>query len=165
MIDNEEKKCHCDNIIKDGIYEKCFEDEKITIYGHLIKENSILIKYHNILSDLPTHSVFAIFDNNEEEKELLNFTRCAHGKENDFCYTLELNELDNICFEYYKDDVMSFHSFKIQDDPFKNIIKRYHLEEQVTLPMVNNKESFDQKIRDYFVNIVINIKRLFKHTK
>lgn len=161
MINNEEKKCNCENIFKENIYEKCFENEKISIYGHLTKGASILVRYRNdsTLSTLPM-SIF--FDNNEQSLQQIEFAKCKYGLTKDFCYSINLEQHDSICFNYYNDNAIDFYSFKINEDPFKSIAQRYNLDDGAILPIINEDYTpFMQKIKCLFSNIIANFKYYF----
>lgn len=161
MIYNEEKKCCCEKLLTEGIFEKSFENEKVSVYGRLIKNNEILIRYHN---STPTNCLPAsiIFDDDEANTQVISFTPCKSVSEESFCYKFNLKQHNSFCLKIYKDDTVDFYSFTISEDPFEAIIQRYNLDNKETLPVTNNNcNSIIQKIKYMLANVLSDCKLYF----
>lgn len=168
MNENVNITCICKLGFDKGAIKKTIENNIFTIYGNLIKENSIVIRYHGILSDNIEQNNYTnnlqisyFFDNDESTKNSVTLARCTECIGQNYCAIIDLEKHNNISFEFIdkntnkKDGEQPF-KLDIIKDPVKDLMHRYGFEENTELPAIlPNKNKF--------YSILSNLQLFFKN--
>lgn len=155
MENIEIKKCSCLSAFSEGIGEKSFENEFFSIYGQIVEENSIVVRYHGN-NEITNPEIIVKFD--ENDPITIKLARCSHGKKYDYCTTLYLENYRYLNIKI-NENYESCCAIKIMKDPLKNIIERYALDrDPEKLPIVSSSFS---NIKSFFHNILSYFKNTF----
>ena len=90
MCENVKSSCSCDVGIDKGVLKKTLENNIFTIYGNLTENNSIVLRYHglltdNILDNSTTLNIEYCFDSIENDKTSLALDKCAKSLGDCYC--------------------------------------------------------------------------------
>lgn len=169
--ENKDRACVCELSTNEGILFKSFENSSFSIFGTLTKEKKILLKYTGKLvpesveeqCKSPNIYLYYCFDNNWEEKKIVNMSIC-HNKST-YCYSISIPQCEylNVVFttndEKWDTDETSSYNLKTHSDMEKSIIQRYGLD--ATPPILSNtsttintilKSKFLQFVKSFFSN-------------
>ena len=137
-------KCFCLPAFANGCAEKSFENEHYAIFGKLIEDSSILIRYHNIsLVEFPP-TLCVKYNDDDGTLSEMEMAKCEHGKESDFCILLDLKENFSISICIKECDNTNL-EMKIDKDPLKEIVRRYNLDLNPLFLPVKKESSFSFK--------------------
>lgn len=170
MKENEVEKCCCELGFEKGAIKKNFEFENFSIFGNLMKKNTIVIRYKGSLSKKTLENsnkiiLYYVFNNDWTNKQEIELKPCHHEKES-FCTTIDLQ--DNMCITFgfcnslgeYDKDLANSYSLKIANNTIDDIMKRYGIEENTELPVtlidtknINIITSVFNKIKGIIINI------------
>lgn len=155
MENIEIKKCSCLSAFSEGIGEKSFENDFFSIFGQIVEEKSIVIKYHGN-EETTSPEITVKFD--ENEPMLIKLAKCEHGKKYDYCTTLSLENYRYLNIKV-NNNFESCYAIKIMKDPLKKIIERYALDrDPEKLPTVTDSFS---NIRSIFYKFLSSLKNIF----
>lgn len=179
--ENSKRKCYCNEAIKKGIFTKTISNDSFCIYGNLMQGKSILLNYNGkLLSDIdmsnynknnaPNLYLYYCFDNNWNEKKIINMSVCNQNSNLSYCSIIDIPECSNttinIAFTNDKDewdtDVKGTYYLKIYPDIEKSIMKRYGLDSTPPTLMPDTSPTITiDKIKTKIVHIL----SIFKFTK
>lgn len=163
-------ECACDTGYDKGALKKTIENNIFTIFGNLNQKNSIVIRYHGILTDnnssnSTTFNMFYFFDNSENDKKILELKKCTKCDGDCYCATIDLDINHSLNFGFFDEnnnyELSDNKTFKLEiaPDPISSIMQRYGFEQNTALPVC---EEYKDKM---FVlgNILNNIKTFFNN--
>ena len=168
MNENVNITCICKLGFDKGALKKTIENNVFTIFGNLIKENSIVIRYHGILSDNIEQNNYTnnlqisyFFDKDESTRKSITLAKCTECIGENYCAIIDLENHNNISFEFIdsvsnqKDGDQPF-CLDILKDPVKDFMQRYGFEQNNELPAIlPNKNKF--------YSILSNLQMFFKN--
>lgn len=176
--ENPKRICCCNEAIKKGIFTKNLSNDSFCVYGNIMQGKSILLNYSgNLLNNInistnkkdnaPNLYLYYCFDNNWNEKKIINMSVCNHNSKLSYCSIIDIPDCSytniNIAFTNDNDkwdtDTKGTYYLKIYPDIEKSIMKRYGLDS--TPPTVMPDKSPAIKINNLKTKI-INILSLFK---
>jgi len=161
------RNCACELGYDKGALKKTIENNIFTIFGNLNQKNSIVIRYHGILTEhntenTTTFNMFYYFDGLENDKKTIKLQKCTKCLGECYCATIALNDYHYINFGFFDEnnnhEPAINNSFKldIATDPISSIMQRYGFEQNTNLPTnIEDKENL-------FENILMSIKDFFK---
>jgi len=143
--ENKQRICCCNDAIKKGIYTKSLENNNFSIYGNLMHGKSILLNYHGKLiknndivyddkSKIPNVYLYYCFDNNWNDKKIVNMNVCNKNGKLSYCSIIDIPENENINIAFTNDsdewdtDEKGTYYIKLCPDVEKAILKRYNLD-------------------------------------
>ena len=157
-------ECACNAGYDKGALKKTLENNIFTIFGNLNQKNSIVIRYHGVLTesdinDLTTYNMFFYFDDLKSEKQIVKLQKCNKCAGECYCCTLDLDMYNTLNFGFFdNNNVCELNcdkpfQLKISPDPISNIMQRYGFEQNTNLPVV---ESDKDKISSFegILNII-----------
>lgn len=160
--------CACDAGYNKGVLKKVIENNIFTIFGNLSQENSIVIRYHGILTETTNNTpsqfnMFYFFNNKENEKKTIKLQKCNKCVGDCYCATIDLETNDSLSFGFFNDvnnyELNGEKAFflDISPNPISNLMQRYGFEKNTKLPVceVTKGEFF------IFKNIINKIKNIF----
>lgn len=161
-------ECACVLGYDKGALKKTLENNIFTIFGNVYQKNSIVIRYHGMLTEndgiaSTTFSMFYFFDNAENDKKIIQLQKCTKCAGECYCATIDLDSYHSLNFGFFdsnnKQEINLDKPFKLEiiPDPISNIMQRYGFEQNNNLPTLENKTD---KIFA-FKNIIDNIKNFF----
>ena len=161
-------ECACDIGYDKGVLKKTIENNIFTIFGNINQKNSIVIRYHGILTEssdnnLSEINMFYFFDNASNEKNIIKLQKCSKCNGDCYCATIDLDIHHSLNFGFFdennKYELNNDVAFKldIAPDPISNLMYRYGFEQNTNLPTCDeNKDKIF-----VFKNILNNIKDFF----
>ena len=171
MNKNEVEKCYCEIGFQKGAIKKSCEFENFSIFGNLMKKNTIVIRYNGSLAknniEKKNHKIilYYVFNNDWTNKKELVLANCEHDK-GCYCTSIDLEDNLNITFGFcnnlgeYDKDLSNSYSLKIANNTIDDIMKRYGMEANTDLPVpqaetndINNCFNIFNKIKNYILNI------------
>lgn len=164
MCENVKSSCSCDIGYDKGVLKKTVENNIFTIFGNLIQDNYIVIRYHGILTENNNSNNLYInycYDLSGNEKKKNTLTRCSKCEGECYCAVLNLEKHTKIFFSFsdntqnIEDNNNQMFELDIQKDPISSIMQRYGFEQNNNLPV--SQESENIKIH-YIKSILENIK-------
>ena len=143
--ENKQRNCCCNDAVKKGIYTKSLENDNFSIYGNLMHGRSILLNYHGKLiknndittddkSKAPNIYLYYCFDNNWNDKKIVNMNVCNKNSNLNYCAIIDIPENENINIAFTNDDddwdvtEKGTYYLKIYPDIEKIILRRYNLD-------------------------------------
>ena len=168
--ENSKRICCCNEALQKGIYTKTFSNDSFCIYGNLMHNKSVLLNYIGKLIDnsnnqsnnkkeLPNIYLYYCFDNNWNDKKIINMNVCNQNTVLSYCMIIDIPEdvlSINIAFTNDNDkwdtDVKGTYYLKVYPDIEKSIIKRYGLDSTPPTIISDNLPTSKANI----VNIVKN---------
>ena len=144
MCENVKLSCSCDEGYDKGVLKKSLENNIFTVFGNLTEENSIVIRYHGLLTENENNSEFKInycFDTPENEKKSITLTKCTKCTGINYCTTIDLEKHTKIYFKFadsnglYEQNGNKLFELEIKKDPISSIMQRYGFEENNHLPI------------------------------
>ena len=154
MCEIEKTSCSCDMGYDKGVLKKTIENNIFTIFGNITQGNSIVIRYHGILTekeDIASINLFYCFDSELNEKKEILLNKCIKSLGTCYCATIDLDTQHSKLFFGFKDakgnidqNQNNLFELKIMEDPITNIMMRYGLDDNKNLPvkaMENHKFS------------------------
>lgn len=172
MKENEVEKCYCELGYEKGAIKKNCEFENFSIFGNLMKKNTIVIRYNGCLTKKNNEKsnkiiLYYIFNNNWANKKEIELKACHHEK-NSFCASIDLEDNMFITFGFcssigeYDKDVANSYSLKIANNPLDDIMKRYNIEENANLPAtiettknMNIVSSIFTKLKQFVLSVFV----------
>ncbi len=161
-------QCACDVGYDKGVLKKTIENNLFTIFGNLNQKNSIVIRYHGILTENNTNNsttfnMFYYFDNAEYDKKTIQLQKCSKCDGDCYCATIDLDMNHTLNFGFFDNnnnyEQNGNYTFKLEitPDPISNIMQRYGFEQNTNLP------TYEKNKDKMFVlqNILANIKDFF----
>ena len=164
MSKNEVEKCYCEQGFKKGAIKKSCEFENFSIFGNLMKKNTIVIRYNGSLTkkniEKENHKIilYYVFNNDWTNKKELILANCEHEKDC-YCTTIDLEDNLNITFGFcdnygeYDKELSNSYSLKISNNPIDEIMKRYGMEINTEMPVVKNEANEVNNISSIFYKI------------
>lgn len=158
-------ECACDTGYDKGALKKTIENNIFTIFGNLNQKNSIVIRYHGILTENESnnsteYNMFYFFDNTENDKKIIKLQKCTKCAGDCYCGTIDLDMNHSFNFGFFdnnnKYELNGNSAFKLEiaPDPISNLMQRYGFEQNTNLPIC---EQSKDKIF-LFKNILNSIK-------
>ena len=178
--ENKTRNCCCNDAFKKGIFTKNISSDSFCIYGNLMHGKNILINYAGKLTkdsnftsynkkESPNVYLYYCFDNNWENKRIVNMSVCSQSNNLSYCTIIEnIPECTNINIAFTNDndkwdtDSHGTYCLKVYPDIEKAIMKRYGLDS--TPPAVmsdklpSTPSSFISILKDKIVNIFSRFK-------
>lgn len=157
-------ECACDTGYDKGAIKKTIENNIFTIFGNLNQKNSIVIRYHGLLTENDTNdstefNMFYFFDNSENDKKIIKLQKCTKCGGTCYCATLELNTNNTLHFGFFDNndnyelnDKIAF-KLLIKPDPITNIMERYGFEHSPNLPVCEETSSKSFTLQKIFSGI------------
>lgn len=170
MSENVKFECACDTGYDKGVLKKTLENNIFTIFGNLNEKNSIVIRYHgvlteNILENSPTFNMFFYFDESENDKKTIKLQKCTKCPGDCYCATIELGCHHSLSFGFSDEnnnyELNNDKAFKlnINPDPISNLMQRYGFEQNSNLPTCETN-----KYKMFSCDNILNIiKKLFSN--
>lgn len=160
------EKCYCEVGYMKGAIKKNCEFENFSIFGNLMQKNTIVIRYNGILakSNSDKITLYYVFNNDWTNKKEITLTTCEHEK-GAFCASIDLEDYLNITFGFYNNsgtydmNLANSYSLKIATNTIDDIMKRYSLEPNESLPISQENST---KLHT-FSSIINGIKNIFKN--
>lgn len=168
-------ECACDLGYDKGVLKKTIENNIFTIFGNLNQKNSIVIRYHGILTEnydenLIEFNMFYFFGNTQNDKKVVKLKKCAKCSGQCYCATIDLGMNTSLNFgffdQYNNYEQNSDKPFKLEiaPDPISNLMQKYGFEQNVNLPVIE-KEQDNSFIFKTFLNSITRLfNRLFAKT-
>ena len=174
MSENVKFECACDIGYDKGVLKKTLENNIFTLFGNLNQNNSIVIRYHGLLTadendNSTTFYMFYYFDNHENDKKIIKLEKCHKCTGDCYCTTLDLDINHTLHFGFfdnnnnYEQPNNSTFKLEITPDPISNIMQRYGFEQNVNLPTIEENNSkiyvlkgIINKVKAFFSNIIHN---------
>ena len=170
MKEKEVEKCYCEAGFEKGAIKRNCEFENFSIFGNLMKKNTIVIRYNGCLAKPNFDTsykiiLYYVFNNDWTNKKEMVLKPCHHEKST-FCANIDLE--DNMCITFgfynsngeYDKELANSYSLKISNNTIDDIMKRYGMEENQELPVTLNDtknmniiSSIFTKIKGMIVNI------------
>lgn len=163
-------ECACDAGYDKGALKKTIENNIFTIFGNLNQKNSIVIRYHGVLTenddnDSTEFNMFYFFDNTENDKKIIKLQKCTKCTGDCYCATIDLDMNHSLNFGFFdnnnKYELNGNNAFtlEISPDPISNLMQRYGFEQNTNLPTCEQ----DKDKIFVFKNILNSIKDLFSN--
>lgn len=164
-------QCACDTGYDKGALKKTIENNIFTIFGNLNQNNSIVIRYHGVLTgneeDISTEfSMFYYFDKAENDKKVVKLKKCTKCTGDCYCAVIDLDINHSLYFGFFDQsnnyELNGQNAFElgIAPDPISNLMQRYGFEQNTNLPTCEeNKDkmfafkSFLDVIKNFFGKI------------
>ena len=171
MSENVKFDCACDTGYDKGVLKKTLENNIFTIFGNLNERNSIVIRYHgvlteNILENSPKFNMFFYFDEAENDKKIITLQKCAKCLGDCYCATIDLDNHHSLNFGFSDEnnnyELNNHKPFRlnIDPDPISDLMQRYGFEQNSNLPTcgTNKEKMFTSDnilniIKKFFANI------------
>lgn len=158
--------CACDIGYNKGVLKKTIENNIFTIFGNLNQKNSIVIRYHGLLTENNSteFKLFYYFDTPENDKSYINLQKCHKCSGDCFCANIDLEHHTKIFFGFidensiYDDNQGKAFELEIAPDPITDIMQRYGFEPNTNLPTCTKSQDKLNK----FKGIISSIQKLFK---
>ena len=174
MKENEVEKCYCEEGFEKGAIKKNFEFENFSIFGNLMKKNTIVIRYSGCLTKTNSDKenkiiLYYVFNNDWTNKKEIILKPCHHEK-GTYCATIDLEENMCITFGFYNSvgeydkNLANSYSLKIANNTIDDIMKRYGIEENTELPVTLNDTKNMNIISSMFSKIKGMIINMFSKT-
>lgn len=185
--ENPKRMCCCNEAIKKGIFTKTIANDNFCIYGNLMQGKSVLLNYSGKLlndidlkkydkSNAPNLYLYYCFDNNWNEKKIVNMSVCNQNSTLSYCSIIDIPDCSNtninIAFtnddEKWDTDIKGTYYLKIYPDIEKSIMKRYGLDSTPPTLMEDKSPVISiHTLKTKIINILsifkfANIVRLFK---
>lgn len=161
MGENIVENCFCETGFEKGAIKKSCEFEEFSIFGNLMKKNTIVIRYYGKLAQNLTKKIILsyYFNNDYSSIHQVELSHCKHDK-NSYCVSLDLKDNMSINFDFNTDNVTHFpaYSLKIANNTIDDIMKRYNLEQNEELPVIVKSTGSIQKIFNIFSKILSFLK-------
>lgn len=153
MNENEVEKCYCDVGYEKGAIIKTSEFEKFSIYGNIMKKNTIVIRY---VSNSPVLLTYTFNNKMETKKEIL-LTKCSHQK-NSYCISIDLE--DNICLNLsFNTEPTCNYDLKIANNTLDDILNKYEPEKNDKLPTIKSANTANKFTSFIYKFITMLLKR------
>jgi len=161
-------ECACDLGYDKGAIKKTIENNIFTIFGNLNQKNSIVIRYHGLLTEKndvnsTTFNMFYYFDNLENDKKIVKLEKCAKCSNGCYCTTIDLDMHNSFHFGFVDNnnnhELDNTFRLEILPDPISSLMQKYGFETNTNLPTKTNDSPrlFD------FENLIVLIKNFFKN--
>ena len=178
--ENKERNCCCNEALKKGIFTKSISNNSFCIYGNLMQGKSILLNYSGKLiqdfdiktyskKDAPNIYLYYCFDNNWDDKKIVNMSVCNQNSNLSYCTIIEdIPESTNMNLAFTTDsekwdtDIHGTYCLKVYPDIEKNIMKRYGLDSTPPAIMSDSLPSASISFKSKLKNKIINIFSIFK---
>lgn len=163
MCENEVEKCCCKEGFDSGAIKKSFEFENFCIFGNIMKNNTLVIRYNGYLKFNNTVKMCWVFNNDWNTIHTSNMSLCDYDK-NSYCGIIPIKDELNISIGFIsansKDAITqsNSYSFKISQNTIDDIMKRYNFEENEALPIVQDNSKHMNKLG----NILNKIKEIVR---
>ena len=164
MCENVKVSCSCDLGYDKGVLKKTIENSIFTIFGNVVENSSIVIRYHGFLTENESANGFSIlysFDTESNSKLTLPLTKCKKCDGECYCAVIDLENHTKLYFSF-EDNLKEIEQNKdkmfeleIKKDPISSIMQRYGFEKNEKLPV--DTQSKDKKI-NCFQSLFDNIK-------
>lgn len=172
--ENSKRICCCNEAIKKGIYTKTMQNGSFSIYGNLTQGKSILLNYHgklakgNFTDKIPNVYMYYCFDNDWENKRIINMNVCKQKNTLSYCLIIDLPENANINIAFSNDDdewdtdTKGSYYIKIYPDIEKAILRRYGLDSTPPTIISDNLPTSCKSLTEIIKEKIINIFSFFK---
>ncbi len=163
--ENTKRTCCCNDALNKGIYTKSLSYDNFCIYGNLMQDKSILLNYYGKLindnsskNEAPNIYLYYCFDNNWNEKKIVNMNICNRNSKLTYCAIIDIPEISTINVAFTNDndewdtDKEGTYYLKIYPDIEKAIIKRYGLDSTPPTVLCDNLPTitFKERIHNFF---------------
>lgn len=166
MCENEVEKCRCKEGFDSGAMKKNFEFENFCIFGNIMKNSTLVIRYNGHLKFNNNIKMHWVFNNDWDTIHTCNMSLCDYDK-NSYCGIISIKDELNISIgftsENSKDTITqaNAYSFKISQNTIDDIMKRYNFETNEALPTVKETSSNIHKLTSIFNKIKEMIASVF----
>ena len=166
MDENVKHKCICELGCDKGALKKTIENNVFTIYGNITKNSYVILRYHGELIDNINHNNYqndlyiSYYFDDKPEKHILCLAKCSKCVGESYCALIALEDYSKISFEFFQleqdkhiigKNETSF-SLNIENNTLNDFLKKYGLEENANLPVIEDKHEIQLK------KIINNIK-------
>ena len=179
MEEKNVKKCHCDVGFENGAILKSIEEESFKLYGNLVKDNYIVIKYEGILCKHLEKSknsdniyvddninIIYYFNDDLTTLRSMCLTECLHSENKGFCSSFKLDSNNSISFYFttssgtIDNNNGNCFRYEIKKDPIKALMEKYCDKPNESLPTIKEEKqnmfaiffNWFEKIRQAFSN-------------
>lgn len=169
MCEKEVEKCRCDEGFKSGAMKKSFEFENFCIFGNIMKNNTLVIRYNGHLKFNNTVKMYWVFDNDWNNVHITNMNVCDYDK-NSYCALLNITDELSLSVGFCTDNNLNAisqadsYSFKISQNTIDDIMKRYNFEPNEALPTLQEKSNHMNKLETIFSKIREMISSIFANS-
>lgn len=165
MCEKDIEKCRCKEGFDSGAMKKSIEFENFCIFGNIMKNNTIVVRYNGHLKFDSNVKMYWVFNNDWEHIHTTNMSVCDYDK-NSYCSILDLKDEFSISIGFCTENTAqtmtqaSSYSFKIAQNTIDDIMKRYNFEANEALPTVTEKKNI-HKLGSIFNKIKEFISQMF----
>ena len=157
MCKKEVEKCCCEEGFSNGAIKKNFEFENFSIFGNIMKNSSIVIRYNGHLKFNSNVKMYYVFNNDWNNVKKTQMNICKHDK-NAYCGIIHIDEELNISIGFCNEDESNIttsasYTFKIAQNTINDIMKRYNFEANESLPTVQTENKHMNNIFTIFNKI------------
>lgn len=157
MCENVVEKCCCEEGFSNGAIKKNFEFENFSIFGNIMKNSTIVIRYNGHLKFNSKVTMYYTFNNDWNNVKKIPMSVCKHDK-NSYCGIIHIKEELNISIGFLSEIDMNIkpstaYTFKISQNTIDDIMKRYNFESNEALPTVQAESKHINNIATFFSKI------------
>lgn len=166
MCEKEVEKCRCSEGFKNGAMKKSFEFENFCIFGNIMKNNTLVIRYNGHLKFKDNIKLYWVFNNDWNNIHMTSMSLCDYDK-NSYCTLLNIKDELSLSIGFCTDnnfDTISqatSYSFKISQNTIDDIMKRYNFEPNEELPTIQEDSKHMNKLGNVFNKIKEMILAIF----
>lgn len=165
MCEKDIEKCRCKEGFDSGAMKKSIEFENFSIFGNIMKNNTIVVRYNGHLKFNSNVKMYWVFNNDWDNIQSASMSICDYDK-NSYCAILELKDEFSISIGFCTDNTTdaisqaNSYTFKIAQNTIDDIMKRYNFETNEALPTVTEKKNI-HKLENIFNKIKEIISQFF----
>ncbi len=158
MCEKDVEKCRCKEGFDCGALKKSFEFEDFCIFGNIMKNNTLVIRYNGHLKFKDNVKMYWVFNNDWNNIHTSYMSICDYDK-NSYCALLHITEELNVSIGFYTDTTSDSISqakscsFKISQNTIDDIMKRYNFEPNEALPIIQKENKHMNKLENLFNKI------------
>lgn len=157
MCEKEVEKCCCEEGFSNGAIKKNFEFENFSIFGNIMKNSTIVIRYNGHLKFNSNVKLYYVFNNDWNNVKKVPMSICKHDK-NSYCGIIHIGEELNISIGFCNEDngeiaPQNSYTFKIAQNTINDIMKRYNFENNESLPIIQEENKNINRIVTFFGKI------------
>lgn len=172
MNKNENSSCICEQGYDKGALIKTIENNVFTIYGNIVKNNHIVLRYHGKLIDSIDHNNYTnnlyisyYFNGNSTATNTIVLAKCNKCIGENYCALIPLEEHNSISFNFFVDKSSSTETeetsfnLNITKDPLMSVLEKYGIEENMSLPVCEQPKQMQIKkiisaIKNFFISFL-----------
>ena len=140
-------ECACETGYDKGAIKKTIENNIFTVFGNPNQNNSIVIRYHGMLTENDFNNstafhMFYYFDQLETDKKVISLEKCTKCPGECYCTNIDLGACHSLSFGFfnqsneYELNCNKPFELSIAPDPIATFMQRHGLEQNVNLPTI-----------------------------